>query len=75
MGLILFLICIDDIVKLTLKLVLYANDILLYRPIHTNKDYSALQRDVDMISEWTNINSMQVQQCQVQIYAGIEEEK
>jgi len=54
---------IYDIVKVTLsegsKLVLYADDILLYCPIHTNKDYSALQRDVDVISEWTNINSMQ----------------
>ena len=63
LGPLLFLIYIDDIVKVTLsegsKLVLYADDIFLYRPIHTNEDYSALQHDIDMISEWANINSMQ----------------
>ena len=63
LGSLLFLIYIDDIVKVTLsegsKLVLYANDVLLYRPIRTNKDYSALQHDVEVVSEWANINSMQ----------------
>ena len=79
MGPLLFLIYIDGIVKATLskgsKLVLYTNDILLYRPICTNEDYSALQHDIEMISEWVNNKLNAVQQCQVQIYAGIEEEK
>ena len=54
MGSLLFAIYIDDIVNVTLsegsKLVLFADDIL-YRSICTNKDHSALQCDVDMISE------------------------
>ena len=37
----------------------YADDILLHHTIRTNEDYSALQHDIDMISEWANINSMQ----------------
>ena len=63
LGPLLFLIYIDNIVKVTLsegsKLVLYADDILLYRPIHTREDYSALQRDIDTISEWANTNAME----------------
>ena len=63
MGLILFLICIDDIAQVTLsegsKLVLYPDDVLLHHPIRTSEDFSAPQRDIDMISEWANINSMQ----------------
>jgi len=51
LGPLLFLIYIDDIVKVTLsegsKLVLYADDIFLYRPIRTNDDYSALQHDIE----------------------------
>lgn len=37
-----------------LAIELYADDIWMYRPIRTNEDYCALQRDVAMISEWAN---------------------
>ena len=37
------------------KLVLYADDILLYRPICTSVDYFMLQQDIDSISKWTSI--------------------
>jgi len=74
LGPLLFLIYIDDIVKVTLsegsKLVLYADDILLYRPIRTNDDYSALQHDIDMISEWANINSMQFNSAKCKFMLG-----
>ena len=62
LGPLLFLIYIDDITKVTLsqgsKLVLYADDILLYRPICTSEDYFVLQQDIDSISKWTSINFM-----------------
>ena len=35
------------------KLILYANDILLYRQIHTMQDYAALQKDVDSLGVWS----------------------
>ena len=31
------------------KLVLYADDILLYHPINTNSDYTVLQTDIDSL--------------------------
>ena len=30
-----------------------------FLPIRINEDYSALQHDIDMITDWANINSMQ----------------
>ena len=58
----LFLIYIDDISQVNLspgsKLVLYADDILLYRPISSVDDYRALQDDIDMLSSWTTLNAM-----------------
>ena len=51
LGPLLFLIYIDDIADMGLSagssLVIYADDILLYRPIRTSGDYSALQDDID----------------------------
>ena len=62
LGPILFLIYIDDIVKANISqgstLVLYADDILLYRPICTSEDYFFLQRDIDSISNWASTNKM-----------------
>ena len=62
LGPILFLIYIDDIVKANISqgstLVLYADDILLYRPICTSEDYLSLQRDIDIISNWAATNKM-----------------
>ena len=62
LGPILFLIYIDDIVKANISkgstLVLYADDILLYRPICTSEDYFFLQRDIHSISNWVSTNKM-----------------
>ena len=62
LGPILFLIYINDIVKANISkgstLVLYADDILLYRPICTSEDYFFLQRDIDSISNWASTNKM-----------------
>ena len=40
------------------SLVLYADDILLYRPICTGEDYSVLQEDINSISNWATANLM-----------------
>jgi len=40
------------------RLVLYADDILLFRPIRTIGDYSALQADIDTLSNWATQNTM-----------------
>ena len=53
LGPLLFLIYINNVNDLILspgsKLVLYADDILLYRPIVSKNDYTLLQRDVDAL--------------------------
>ena len=62
LGRLLFLIYIDDIADMELSagssLVIYADDILLYRPIRTSGDYSALQDDIDALSNWATQNAM-----------------
>ena len=62
LGPLLFLIYIDDITDIELSagsnLVLYADDILLYRPIRNIGHYSALQVDIDALSSWATQNAM-----------------
>ena len=62
LGPLLFLIYIDDIADMELSagssLVIYADDILLYRLIRTSGDYSALQDDIDALSNWATQNAM-----------------
>ena len=36
------------------KLVVFADDILLYRAIHTQDDHTALQHDVDTLAAWSS---------------------
>ena len=43
---------------LNCKLVVYADDILLYRPISSNEDYRALQADMVALNDWTTLNAM-----------------
>ena len=55
----LFIIYIDDITDLQLSdgsMTLFADDIILYRPICTPADYSLLQLDIDDICTWTTNN-------------------
>ena len=62
LGPLLFLIYIDDLTSIGLshgsKLVLYADDILLYRTISHTDDYNLLQCDINAISNWASLNFM-----------------
>ena len=46
-------------------LALFADDMLLYRPIANESDFSSLQKDIDSISDWVDRNHLQfnVQKC------------
>ena len=57
LGPLLFLIYIDDASQMIFSngsLLLYADDIVLYRPIYCQKDYNSLQNDVDSLCDWTS---------------------
>ncbi len=60
LGPLLFLIYVDGLARLPLladgQVVLYADDLLLFRPIRNQEDYHQLQRDVLMIEDWVNSN-------------------
>ena len=62
LGPLLFLIYIDTILSLELsessKISLYADDVLLYKPIVTSSSFHELQVDINNISMWTSINLM-----------------
>ena len=62
LGSLLFLIFIDDISQVNLspgsKLVLYSDDILLYRPISSVNDYQMLQAGIDALTTWSTLNTM-----------------
>ena len=70
-GPLLFLIYIDEIKSITLSpgshLTLYADDMLLYRPITNSADYDLLQEDINRLSKWVDANhlSFNVQKCKV----------
>ena len=57
-----FLIYIDDITNGPFshgtRIVLYEDDILLYRTISTNSDYSYVQSDANTVQDWVNYNHM-----------------
>ena len=62
LGPLLFLIYIDNITDIALspesKLVLYADDILLYCTISSRSDFNLLQNDIDPINNWASSNFM-----------------
>ena len=62
LGPLLFLIYIDDVTygpfSPGTRIVLYADDILLYRTILSNSDYSYLQSDANTVQDWVNCNHM-----------------
>jgi len=60
LGPLLFLIYINDIDDIPLspgtKLVIYADDVLLYKPIQSAVNYVLLQKNVDAVVRWSTIN-------------------
>ena len=60
LGPLLFLIYIDDVTRVPLsdgtQLVLYANDMLLYREIVCPEDYTVLQNDINTVNNWVKCN-------------------
>ena len=62
LGPLLFLIYINDLTDLDIsmgsKIVLYADDILLYRPVSSGSDFVSLQRNINMIQTWATSNFM-----------------
>ena len=62
LGPLLFLIYIDSITSVPLsegsKISLYADDMMLYKPISSSVDLTNLQKDVDSIFEWSCSNFM-----------------
>ena len=62
LGPLLFLIYIDGVELVTLSdetIVLYADDMVLYRPIYTYEDYWLLQQDINAIATWITDNYLQ----------------
>ena len=64
LGPLLFVIYIDSIASLSFspdtRIVLYVDDILLYRPISSESDLRQLQSDVDAIQQWVSRNYMKL---------------
>ena len=64
LGPLLFILYMDYIncvpLSPTTKLLLYADDILLYCPIWQTSDVSTLQSDVDSISQWVTLSGLRL---------------
>ena len=72
LGPLLFLVYIDGLAGIQLSdgtLILFADDIVIYRPIRDVSDFMLLQADVDSISDWTksNLLNLNVQKCKQMI--------
>lgn len=68
LGLTLFLVYINDISQgISPTVRLFADDCVLYRPIVTDQDQLTLQRDLEKLTEWAGIWSMEfnVKKCSV----------
>jgi hypothetical protein len=76
LGPLLFLIYIDDITSLQLsegtKVSLYADDMLLYKPISSDNDYMELQHDIDKVYLWAKNNGMLKPNANACCYQGSE---
>ena len=63
LGPLLFLIYIDDVARVPLSegtsLVLYADDLLLFRAIDGPEDFAILQRDINAVNNWVSNNYLQ----------------
>ena len=66
LGPVLFLLYINDIVtNIHSQMRLFADDCLIYRPIHSPEDQNILQSDLDKLSAWGDVWQMKfnVQKC------------
>lgn len=55
LGPLLFIFYVDGVESVTLSdgtVVMFADDMVLYRPIHAHEDYLLLQRDINAIASW-----------------------
>ena len=62
LGPTLFIIYINDITHLTLSdgsMSIFADDIMIYRPILMPEDFALLQSDIDKLASWTEQNFLQ----------------
>jgi len=75
LGPLLFRIYIDDVTRVPLalcvvsKLVIYADDMPLYRKIDCPEDYTMLHWDVNTINNWVRDNIFRLQCVEMQIHA------
>ena len=73
LGPLLFLIYIDSITRVGLstgaKLILYEDDILLYKQMKCLEDYNELQHDIDLLHHWTaeNFLKFNVSKCKYMV--------
>ena len=62
LGPLLFLVYINDITTISLsalsQCVLYADDVLLYRPIASSYDARAIQFDMEEVEQWADNNHL-----------------
>ena len=62
LGPLLFLVQVDDLVQLPLscggQMVLYADDLLLFRTVSGNEDFLHLQHDISLIENWVKCNHL-----------------
>ena len=62
LGPLLFLVYIDDVSDILLSdgsaLNLYADDMLLYKPVKSPEDFRHIQSDIDCISDWVSCNNL-----------------
>ena len=64
LGPLLFLVFINDLFSVNLSegssILVYADDILLFKPLSSPSDLSALQQDVDLMGTWISANYLSV---------------
>ena len=76
LGPLLFLIYINDITTLNFssnsRLTLYADDILLYKPIRCKTSYKELQQDIDCLSQWSenHMLSFNIDKCKCMLLSN-----